>query len=189
MEVTRLKSTAEQLIAIQTRANQLPRRNFAVLIVLLHTGLRISELCRLTLAQYAEKHFTNVQRKGKGVTRKVFLSKAAREALDDYLDEERGRDPGPLFQTKDGNQLDRKRADTALRRIAKHANATLPAEEQIHLSAHVLRHTFLRTAAVDHGVQNAKELSGHASDQYIWRYVQPSDEEKAEAVEALSNRL
>jgi hypothetical protein len=29
------------------------------------------------------------------------------------------------------------------------------------------------------------ELSGHSSSNYIWRYVQPSDEEKEKAVEGL----
>jgi hypothetical protein len=36
-----------------------------------------------------------------------------------------------------------------------------------------------------HAVEFARELSGHASDRYIWRYVQPSDEEKQAAVEDL----
>ena len=35
------------------------------------------------------------------------------------------------------------------------------------------------------GVEYAMELSGHTSSQYIWRYVKPSEEEKAEAVEGL----
>lgn len=47
------------------------------------------------------------------------------------------------------------------------------------------RHTMLRKAAETHGVQYAKELSGHASDRYIWRYVQPSEDEKEGAMEEL----
>ncbi len=58
-------------------------------------------------------------------------------------------------------------------------------KEHIHISAHVLRHTFLRKAARKYGVEYAKELAGHTSDRYIWRYVQPSDAEKEEAVDNL----
>ncbi len=35
------------------------------------------------------------------------------------------------------------------------------------------------------GVEYAMELSGHTSSQYIWRYVQPTDEEKEKAIEEL----
>jgi hypothetical protein len=36
-----------------------------------------------------------------------------------------------------------------------------------------------------HGVECAIELAGHTSDRYIWRYVQPSDYEKEEAMDNL----
>ena len=75
----------------------------------------------------------------------------------------------------------------AVQPIAHHrtADATLSRKEHIHVSAHVLRHTLLRKAARKHGVEYAKELAGHTSDRYIWRYVQPSDAEKEEAVDNL----
>ncbi len=185
IDVTRLKSAAEQLIYIQRRVNQHPVRNFAIFMSLLHTGLRVSELLSLNLSQYEGKHFRNVKRKGKAVSRKVFLSKDAREALDAYVDEHRGRENGPLFCSATGQRLARQGIDEVLKAISAQANVSLPPEQQIHVSAHILRHTFLREVAVRYGVQYAKELAGHASDRYIWRYVQPSDEEKQEAVDGL----
>jgi len=185
IQVTRLKSAAEQLIQIQRRSNQLPVRNFAILLCLLHTGLRISELLALDLSQYAGKHFRNVRRKGKGVTRKVFLSKDAREALDQYLDQNRGHNDGPIFRSRTGQRLARQHVDAALKAIARQANSTLKKEDHFSVSAHDLRHTFLRQVANRYGVHYAKELAGHASDRYIWRYVQPSDEEKAKAIDTL----
>ncbi len=185
IEITRLKSAAEQLIPMKTRANQHPVRNYALLTVLLHTGLRVSELLSLTLRQYDGKHFKNVKRKGKAVTRKVFIGKDAREALDRYIKEDRGRKAGSLFCSKTGIELQRQSVDEALKAIAAQANASLPKKEHIHISAHTLRHTFLRKAARKYGVEYAKELAGHTSDRYIWRYVQPSDAEKEEAVDNL----
>jgi hypothetical protein len=54
-----------------------------------------------------------------------------------------------------------------LQRIAEQANAHLPANEQLKVSLHILRHMFLRTLAEEKGVQYAKEASGHKSDRYI----------------------
>lgn len=44
---------------------------------------------------------------------------------------------------------------------------------QLAVSPHVLRHTFLRRLAEEKGVQYAKEASSHKSDRYIWWYVKP----------------
>ncbi len=107
LEVTRLRSAAEQLVHMQRGKNQSPLRNYALFIVLLHTGLRISELLGLQLKQYEGKHFVNVRRKGKLVTRKKFLPKDAREALAEYIANEWGRNSGPLFCTRTGEAMAR----------------------------------------------------------------------------------
>ena len=185
LEVTRLKAAAEQLLQLKCRRNQDPLRDYAIFLVLLHTGLRISELLALELDRYQGKHFINVKRKGKSVTRKVFLAQEAREALDRYIEQCRGPKPGPLFRSRTGRRLGRQNVDDALKSLASQANARLPAEQHIHLSAHILRHTMLRKAAEKYGVQYAMELAGHTSSRYIWRYVQPSDEQKEAALEDL----
>ena len=69
--------------------------------------------------------------------------------------------------------------------MAAQANANFPTKEDIHISAHALRHTFLRKVARKQGVEYAKELAAHSSDRYIWRYVQPSVAEKEETVDNL----
>jgi integrase/recombinase XerD len=185
LEVTRLKSAAEQLLHLKTAKNQSPLRDYALFLVLLATGLRVSELLGLDLIQYQGKHFVNVKRKGKKVSSKVFLPQEAREAFDRYLDEARGREEGPLFVSRSGRRLERQHVDDALKALASQANARLPDAQKIKLSAHVLRHTMLRKAAEKHGVQYAMELAGHTSSQYIWRYVKPTDEQKEKALEEL----
>jgi integrase/recombinase XerD len=72
-----------------------------------------------------------------------------------------------------------------LQRAAHQANAHLPAGERLKVSPHVLRHTFLRKLAEEKGVQYAKETAGHKSDCYIWRYVKPSQQSLAEAIDEL----
>jgi site-specific recombinase XerD len=83
--VTRLRAAAEQLLRLRTGRNQHPLRDHAIFLVLLHTGLRVSELLELDIKQYREKHFTEVKRKGAKVTARVFLPKEAKEALDGYM--------------------------------------------------------------------------------------------------------
>jgi site-specific recombinase XerD len=185
LEVTRLKSAAEQLLCLKTAANQHARRDHAIFLLLLCTGLRVSELLSLDLNQYQGKHFLDVRRKGRKVSARVFLAQEARDALDRYLDEARGRQAGPLFTSRSGKRLRRSNVDDALKALANQANTHLAAEQKVHLSAHVLRHTMLRRAAEKNGVQFAMELSGHSSSNYIWRYVKPSDEQKERAVEEL----
>ncbi|MCK4341626.1 MAG: tyrosine-type recombinase/integrase [Phycisphaerae bacterium] len=185
IDITRLKAASEQLVHLKRRRNQHPLRDHAIFQVLLRTGLRVSELLSLDLDQYQGKHFHNVKRKGRKVSRAVFVAGEAREALDAYLDDERGRDPGPLFQSRTGNRLARQNVDAALKAIASQANARLAEDDKIHLHAHVLRHTCLRRAAEKHGVQYAMELSGQSSERYIWRYVQPSVAEKEAALDDL----
>jgi integrase/recombinase XerD len=185
IEVMRLKSAAEQLLRLKHRRNQQPARDLALFLVLLETGLRISELLALDRAQYSGKHFEDVKRKGRIRTRKVFLPKEAREALDRYLGETSENRTGPLFLSRGGRRLERQHVDRLLKQLAAQANARLPEEEKIRFSAHVLRHTFLRKVAQKYGVQFAMEAAGHTSTKYIFRYVKPSDAEKEKALEDL----
>ena len=171
IDVMRLQSAAEELCRLSMRKDQQPLRAYAILILLLHTGLRLSELLSLDLGQYGRKQFTGIIRNGKEVSH-VLVPRVAREILDRYINQVRGRKPGPLFSTRTGHPLSRQKVHDAMQAIACHANSTLPADDHIHLSARLLRQTFLQRLAEKHGVQHALEVSGHTSDKYIRRYVQ-----------------
>lgn len=181
--VMRLRSAAEQLAHLKDRKNQHPLRDRAIFLVLLHTGLRVSELVALDRSQYRGRSFHDVKRKGKVRTAKVFVSPEARDALDAYLAV--GGSGSPLFTSRAGVRLARQHVDRLLKQLAAQANSRLPTGEQIRLSPHVLRHTFLRKVTEKHGVEFAMEAAGHASSKYIWRYVRPSEEQKEAALEDL----
>ena len=185
IQVNRLVSAAEQLVATENRKNQRPRRNFAMLIVLFRTALRGSELLALDLKQYDGKHLRNIRRKGKKVTRQMLLAKPAREALDRYIEEERGSEEGPLFLSRTGERLAFQNLWDVVQKIAAQANAGLPEKEQVHVSPHMLRHTALKRAADQHDVRYALKFSGQTSTRYIWRYTEPSEEEQERALEDL----
>jgi integrase/recombinase XerD len=104
--------------------------------------------------------------------------------LDKWL-KARREQAGPLFPTRSGKALDRRQAFAILKRVARQANADLPPDQQLEVSPHVLRHTLLRKVANEKGVHYAMELSGHRSDRYIWRYVEPDEQSLAEAIDEL----
>jgi integrase/recombinase XerD len=177
----RLLAAADKLCALQTQKNQQPRRKRALLVVLLETGMRISETLRLTMDQFDGKFFRNVKRKGKRRD-DVYVSLGARAALADYFEHERGKRPGPLFQSRGGGAMLRKDADRYLKQIAAMANANLPEGEQVNLHAHLMRHTALKQAEARFGRAFAQKKSGNVGMQHIERYVQPADSDYEEAM-------
>jgi integrase/recombinase XerD len=184
LQRSRVLAAADKLCALQTRANQQPRRKRALLTVLLETGMRISETLRITMDQFDGKYFRNVKRKGKRRD-DVYLSPEARAALTDYLDHDRGRGAGTVFQSRDRTPMLRKDAHRYLKQIEGIANANVPAEEHINLHAHLMRHTALKQAEQKFGRAFAQKKSGNVGMQHIERYVQPADSDYEEAMDKL----
>jgi site-specific recombinase XerC len=87
----------------------------AIVDVLLHTNLRVSELVALDLSQYQKRHLINVRRKRKTITRKLLLRKPARDSLDEYL-EVRGKAAGLLFQSRGGRRLTPRNVELAVKK-------------------------------------------------------------------------
>ena len=80
------------MVETEKRKDSRPRRNRDILMVLYHTGIRVSELCELRLSQYKDRYLHNIKRKGKICTKGIYLSAACRRALDDFLENERPLD-------------------------------------------------------------------------------------------------
>jgi integrase/recombinase XerD len=179
-----LLDAAQTLRLHKGRGTNQGLRNHALVATLLGTGLRISELLALDRCQYMGRGFVNVLRKGAHLQRFVPVQKQHREVLEAWLNE-RGETPGPLFPTRTGRALNRKEAFAILQRIARQANANRPPAEQMRVSPHLLRHTLLLQVATEKGVHYAMALSGHRSDRYIWRYVQPDAQSLADALDTL----
>ena len=64
-------------------------------------------------------------------------------------------------------------------------HAHLPEGENMDVSPHVRRHTFLRQLAETTGVHEAREASGHQSNRSIWWSVKPDQQTLADAVDEL----
>ena len=186
LEVTRLKSACDFRMNACTKNNQNPLLEKTVFYILLTTGLRESELARLNCGQYYARGFHQVIRKGSKVTKKVPLPAELRDLLDEYLKTRKNlQNLDPLITSKHGNRISTRDIARICERIAKQATVQFSQNEQIKLSPHTLRHTFLKRVADKHGVHAAQDLSVNISMREIFRYTKPNYEEKHNVVEAL----
>jgi site-specific recombinase XerD len=129
------------------------RRDHALLLTAVQTGLRVSELIGLTNADAQLGTGPHLRTFGKGRKERVAPLTSQTVAVLIVWTRERGGDPAnPLFPTRTGRPLTR---DAIERRLAKHVHAAQHQCQTLHskrVSMHVLRHTaamMLLTAGVD----------------------------------------
>jgi integrase/recombinase XerC/integrase/recombinase XerD len=164
-------------------------REYAMIAMMYFTGIRVEELCHLTL--------TNIQmneRSGwmyiygkENKQRKVDLNKSIRKILSQYLDEYKERLKGPyLFDSQRSEQVTTRAVQHVVEKYASRLH--MP-----NLTCHALRHTCLHNL-VKAGVPlpTVAEIAGHIKAdgtpniEMTLRYVKPSEEEKANAMEIIS---
>lgn len=119
------------------------RRDRAMLLVLLDTGVRASELCGLTVNDYESSSGRLRIRMGKGgKDRAMFCGEAAQRALWRYLTDRRGAKPSdPLFATASGRHLTR---DNLLKLIVRIAGRAGVSNANVHRFRHTFAIQFLR---------------------------------------------
>jgi integrase/recombinase XerD len=153
------------------------RRDAAMIELAYGSGLRVSELVALPLAD-VNLHGGFVRVTGKGSkTRMVPLNTAAQMRIMRYLEEDRPawlRDPRQraLFLTARGGPMTRQGFWKALGVYARRAGVRLPAGE---VSPHKLRHSFA-THLVEHGadLRAVQAMLGHADISTTQVYTQVS---------------
>ena len=159
-----------RLIACCDARTAMGRRDRAILLTLLDTGIRCAEAVDLDLADCALPERRLLVRQGKGGKDRVvpFAGRCA-DALATYL-ADRGTAPGPLFvaarygRLHDGVRLRPNGLKQLLRRLGRAAG--IP---RVH--AHRFRHTFA-TWAIAHDARelDVQHLLGHSSPEMVRRY-------------------
>jgi site-specific recombinase XerD len=98
-------------------------RDVAIITFLLHTGLRVSEMCRLTMNDIIIKERSgSVTATGKGNKQRVVpLNATVRDALRKWINV-RGNDPGPLFTSQKGGGLSPRSVERLVKKYAYHAD-------------------------------------------------------------------
>lgn len=139
-------------------------RDQALLETLFSTGMRVSELTSLDRDDIRENS-TELAIRGKGnKVRVVFLSEAARQAIQDYVERRQDVDPALFIRHKAGaGKADDLRLTprSVQRLIKKHAAAAGITKD---ITPHTLRHSFA-TDLLSNGadIREVQQLLGHAS--------------------------
>ena len=168
----------DRLFAAPDREVAIGARDYAILELLYGSGLRVSELCALTVNDVSDS-FVRVMGKGRK-ERLVPVGRQAIAAIDDYLVrfrtvEEREKSP-PLFVSRMGRPLDRVAIWRAIKAYGRQAGI------KKNISPHTLRHSFA-THLLDNGadLRVIQEMLGHADIGSTERYTQVSKSRLQEA--------
>jgi len=132
----------DALLACCDQTTWTGRRDHALLLLAIQTGLRISELIGLTRADVHLGPGAHVACHGKGRKDRITpLTSATVTALRDWLGEPHGAPDAPLFPTRRGTPLSRDAIEHRLAHYTVHAATSCPSLHGKKISAHVLRHT------------------------------------------------
>jgi integrase/recombinase XerD len=125
----------DALLAAPDRSTRIGRRDHALLLLAVQTGLRVSELVNLARDDAHLGSGPHVRCVGKGRKHRVTpLTAQTVTVLKVWLAEYRGQAHDPLFPSRAGTRMSR---DAVERLVTKHATIA-----QLHdVSPHVLRHT------------------------------------------------
>ncbi len=158
-------------------------RDVCIVTILLHTGIRVSELCVLRFVDVVIKERTGnlTVRAGKGSKyRQVPLNATVRNSIEKWL-EVRGNEPGLLFPGRNGNPLSPRTIEYLLEKYSYEAKLEETA------SPHILRHTFCKML-IDAGesIDRVASLAGHENLNTTARYTRATTKDLQDAVDKLS---
>jgi len=158
------------------------KRDQAIILVLLNTGLRVRELSDLNLGdiEMSERKGRIIVRSGKGQKyREVPLNVEARRALLAYMEARKEDRDSALFLSQQGSRLGSRGVQDVVGKYGRLAGLE-------NLTPHVLRHTFcsnLLRGGVD--IVTVAKLAGHADISTTSIYTQPAEKDLQKAVEGL----
>lgn len=162
-EITRL------LEAVQAGRPSLVKRDYAIIQLLLQTGVKVGELTELRLAdvELTDSRGTLAVKGNEGNShRRIPLNVPACQALQEYL---QVRPPSPgikhLFLSQEGNSI-------SARTVQRLVNVYTRAADLTGVSAHTLRYTFATSMLEETGdVATVANLLGHRNVETTLRYI------------------
>jgi len=160
---------------------QVRGRDMAIVVLLLHTGLRVSELTNLKFSNVdLERNQIKITRKG-DKEQYLHLNGEAVSVLVNYLHSRPQAQNGKFFVGTEGGNLSRTYVYEVVRRYLKLAGINKGKQ-----GPHLLRHTFC-TRLHQKGASPfvIKELAGHKSLNTTMRYINIENKERAEVLDTL----
>ncbi|KNZ69318.1 tyrosine recombinase XerD [Thermincola ferriacetica] len=157
----------ERLLRVPDRKTFTGLRDFTIMLLLLETGIRVSELANIKLKDINLKD-GYIKIFGKGAKeRNVPIQSKFKKVLSEYLLHRGDLDTDALFVTVDNTPLKVRSIQERIEIIAEKAGIT-----EIRTSPHIWRHTFARKYIVNGGdVFSLKQILGHSGWQMVHHYV------------------
>lgn len=171
------------LLAAPDQNTWLGRRDHALLALMIQTGVRVSELTGLRIADAHLGTGAHIQILGKGRKRRsTTLTAEIVTVLRAWLAERHGQADEPLFPTRQGRPLSRYTIGVLLTKHAVTATHSCPSLTTKRVTPHTLRHTnamLLRAKGVD--IATIALWLGHQSTQttHIYEHADPALKEQA----------
>jgi integrase/recombinase XerD len=132
----------DALLAAPDRSRWIGRRDHALLLLAVQTGLRVSELVGLRCHNVSLGRGPHLRCEGKGRKERVTpLTTQTVAVLRAWLAEQRGELADPLFPASHGGPLSRDAVERLLTKYAAIAERSCPSLKGKRLSPHALRHT------------------------------------------------
>lgn len=131
----------ETLLAMPDRTTGIGRRDATLLVVALHTGLRVSELIGLRVMDVVLTGGAHVRCLGKGRKERCTPLTGAVGTVRDWLQERQGAPTAVLFPSRRGGPLSRDAVEHLVDKYAAAARVICPSLQGKHVTPHVLRHT------------------------------------------------
>ena len=136
------REEVDALLAAPDRARWIGRRDHALLVTVVQTGLRVSELTGLCCGDVNLTHGAHIRCLGKGRKERCTpLTIQTIAVLRVWLQERRGEPGDPLFSTSRGRQLSSDAVALLVAKYAKVAQQRCPTLKNKTVSPHVLRHS------------------------------------------------
>ncbi|MGA2015053.1 MAG: tyrosine-type recombinase/integrase [Solirubrobacteraceae bacterium] len=171
------------LLAAPDRTTWLGRRDHALLLTAIKTGLRVSELTALRVADANLGRGAHVRVIGKGRKERIAtLTTETVAILRAWLKERQGQPEEPLFPTRQGRPLTRHAVGKLVTKHATAAATSCTSLQRKRVTPHALRHTnamLLRAKDVD--IATIALWLGHESAQTtrIYEHADPKLKEQA----------
>jgi site-specific recombinase XerD len=173
------------LLQAPDRRSWFGRRDHALMLLAILTGVRVTELVTLTVGHVSLATGAHIKVTGKGRKRRtITLTPEAVAVLRGWLKERQGQPEDPVFPTRRGTPLSR---DAVELLVAKHAGARAtdcPSLANKRVTPHTLRHTnamLLRAGNID--IATIALWLGHESTKTtrIYEHADPKLKEQAVA--------
>ena len=181
---------AQAILRVPDRRTLQGKRDYAITLTLLTTGLRKAEVCSLKLGDlktYRNQAVIDVIGKGRKF-RRIPLEANTLVAIQDYLKANgNGVDSGhSIFYTlgKHGPYEEKPLTPKAVDCLVKSSAKKALIRKRIH--PHVIRHTFA-TTLLDKGndLRTVQSLMGHSHIRTTEAYLHSTDDRKVEAIQSL----